>query len=69
MPLSRQAIEELKVIHRKHFGVDLTDEEAVAMGNRLLRLYAVLLRVPAPPLEQEGSNPVALDRPANRSLR
>jgi hypothetical protein len=59
MPLSHQAVQELKDIHRKNFGEHLTDEEAVAMGNRLLRLFAVILRVPAPPREDsEGSNPV-----------
>jgi hypothetical protein len=67
MPLPRSAIEELKAIYRKHYGKDLTDDEAWAMGHRLLRVFAVLMRVPAPPREEKGSNPVALDRNTKRS--
>lgn len=68
MPLPRHAIEELKVIYRKHYGKDLTDDEAWAMGHRLLRVFAVLMRVPAPPREGKSSNPVALDQIAKPPL-
>lgn len=47
MPLSKQAIDELKAIYRDEFGTDLPDDEAWAMGHRLVRLYAVLSRPPA----------------------
>ncbi len=61
MPLSKRAIENLKVIYRNDYGEDLTDEEAWEMGNRLLRLFAVLMRLPAKPSEtdEKGSNPVS----------
>jgi hypothetical protein len=47
MPLSKQAINELKAIYRDEFGADLSDDAAWAMGHRLVRLYTVLTRPPA----------------------
>jgi len=44
MPLTRQAIDELKEIYQSEFAVDLPDDEAWALGHRLLRLFAVLTR-------------------------
>jgi len=46
MPLSRQAIEELKTIHRRKTGEELSDDEAWAMGHRLLRIFAILTTPP-----------------------
>ena len=62
MPLTQQAIEELKTIYRTHYGHDLPDEEAWEMGNRLLRIFAVLTRMPKTPRKSEGSNSVPFDR-------
>lgn len=44
MPLTRQAIEELKEIHQRETGQVLTDDQAWEMGRRLLRLFGILLR-------------------------
>ena len=49
MPLTQRAIDELKTIHREETGEILSDEEAWEMGNRLLRVFAVLARVPYRP--------------------
>lgn len=49
MPLTQRAINELKMIHREETGEVLSDEEAWEMGNRLLRVFAVLTRVPYRP--------------------
>ena len=46
--LTQSDIEELKAIYRRTYGRDLADNEAWAMGNRLVRLFAVLLRLPIP---------------------
>lgn len=47
MPLTQKAIDELKAIYRRKYGEDLPDDKAWEMGNRLLRLFAVLTRAPA----------------------
>lgn len=44
MPLDQKAIDELKEIYRKEYGEDLSDEEAMGIGNRLLRVFTWLLR-------------------------
>ena len=62
MPLSREAIEELKAIHRKNAGEDLSDDAAWEMGHRLLRIFTVLTRMPEKPRKPEGSNSVRFDR-------
>jgi len=49
MPLTREAIEELKAIYREEFGEELSDDEAWEMGHRLVRLYTVLTRPPKRP--------------------
>jgi hypothetical protein len=51
MPLSRAAIDELKAIHLQETGEDLTDDQAWAMGRRLLRVFAWLLRPSEPGAE------------------
>ena len=48
MPLTQKAIDDLKAIYRRKYGADLSDDEAWEMGNRLLRVFAVLTRLPAP---------------------
>jgi hypothetical protein len=47
MALTQKAIDELKVIHKRHAGETISDDEAWAMGNRLLRIFAILARPPA----------------------
>ena len=47
MPLTQKAIDELKAIHRQKTGESLSDDEAWAMGHRLLRILAILTRPPA----------------------
>lgn len=44
MPLSSAAIEELKAIYRDEFGEVLSDDAALAIGERLLRIYGMLTR-------------------------
>jgi hypothetical protein len=46
MPLTQKAIDELKEIHRQKTGESLSDDEAWAMGHRLLRIFAILTRSP-----------------------
>lgn len=46
MPLTEKAIDELKEIYRRKTGEELSDEEAWEMGNRLVRLFAILARPP-----------------------
>jgi hypothetical protein len=41
-PLSQQAIDALKEIHKNTTGDTLSDEEAEAMGKRLLQIFAIL---------------------------
>lgn len=69
MPLSPRALAELKAIYRAEFGQDLTDAEASAVGNRLLRAFDVLTCPPAstPPVAA-GSNLVPFDRFRKRGL-
>lgn len=55
MSLSQKAIEELKEIHKKEFGEELTNEEAWDMGLSLLKLFKTLSRPPIP--KQEDSSP------------
>ncbi len=62
MPLSRKAIEELKEIHKKHYGKDLSEDEAWEMGNRLLRVFDVLTRpLTADEIAQKNSNGFPFD--------
>jgi hypothetical protein len=47
--ISQKAIDELKAIYRRKYGANLSDREAREMGDRLLRVFAVLTRVDAQP--------------------
>jgi hypothetical protein len=58
MTLSPKAVEELKVLFRKHRGQALGDEEAWAMANRLLRVYHAITR----PRQTKGSNSAPVDQ-------
>lgn len=64
MLLTRRDIEELKAIHKRRFGVELSDDEAWEMGRRLMRLFAVLLRAPHKTGEDQprSSNAVQFDQ-------
>ena len=48
MKLSRDAIEEFKKIYHEEFGANLSDAEALEMGQRLLSLFEILSRPLAP---------------------
>ena len=61
MPLSRKAIEELKAIYKDCYGKQLSDDEAWAVGNRLLRIYHVLTRSPTRKAESKSSNGASFD--------
>jgi hypothetical protein len=41
--LPKEALEEFKVIYKKHFGVDLCDGEASFRANNLLNFYKAVL--------------------------
>jgi hypothetical protein len=41
--LSRRAIEEFKAIYREEYGEDISDDEALEMGLRLLNFLKILL--------------------------
>jgi hypothetical protein len=42
--LSRQAVDEFKAIYRDEFGEDISNDEALEMALRLLRLFDLLLQ-------------------------
>ena len=64
MPLSQKAIDELKAIYRRKYGEDLPDDEALAMGHRLVRLFSILTRPPAETdLSEEVRTPSHLTEP------
>ena len=42
--LSRQAIDEFKVIYQQEFGRELSDEEVHESALRLLRFFGILVR-------------------------
>jgi len=48
MPLSRDAINELKAIYSSEFGENLSDRDAWEMGHRLLRIFETITRSPSP---------------------
>jgi hypothetical protein len=58
MALSRKAIRQLQSIHEADSGVSLSEAVATAMGNRLLQMFAILMRLPKPARDDSGSNPV-----------
>jgi hypothetical protein len=45
MPLTQQAIDELKQIHKEEFGEELANDEAWDMGIRLINLFTHLSKV------------------------
>ena len=45
MPFSKDDIDELKDIHRRHSGQDLTDDEAAEMASRLVRLARLFMEI------------------------
>ncbi len=51
--LTQKAIDDLKAIWLRKYGEQLTDAEAWEMGNRLLRVFAVLLRAPMPKRDEK----------------
>lgn len=62
MKLSQKAIEELKMIYREEFGEALPDEQALEMGQRLLRLFRILARpLPSDLHGPDGDRPPPLD--------
>jgi len=44
MALSKEAIEEYKQIYKKHFGEEISDEEARMQGENLIALFRVICR-------------------------
>lgn len=60
MRLAQSDIDELKMIYRKEYGRELTDEAAWEMGERLLRLFRILTTdtVTAPQNEEFRLRPV-----------
>lgn len=44
--LPKEAIEEFKELYRKHYGVDLSDEEASFRANNLMTLYKAVYGEP-----------------------
>ncbi len=61
MFLPQKALDDLKAIHRRKTGEVLSDHEAREMGNRLLRVFGILLRPPESQKRPESSNPVPFD--------
>lgn len=55
MQLSKQSIEEFRVIYANEFGKIITEEEALEMATRLIGLYQLIYR-PLPG-EREGTPP------------
>lgn len=53
MEIPEQALQELKEIHRKLTGEELTDKEVLEMGQNLFRLILAIYRpIPAGKLEE-----------------
>jgi hypothetical protein len=42
--LSRQAIDEFKVVYQEEFGRELSDDEVQEIAMRLLRFFGILVR-------------------------
>jgi hypothetical protein len=43
---TKEELEDLKLIHQKHTGEVLSDEEAVEMGTRLVTLFRIIGKPP-----------------------
>ena len=41
---TKEELEELKAIHKKHTGEALSDEEAIEMGTRLVILFRIIAK-------------------------
>ena len=52
--LTQKDIDELRAIYRKKYGKDLSNDDAWEMGNRLLRLFAVLTSLPTESDDRRG---------------
>lgn len=50
--LSQNAIEEFKSIYLKRYGVQLNNEQAMAIGNKLIQLFKII-RKPIPVVDRE----------------
>jgi hypothetical protein len=62
MPLTQKSIDELKAIYRRKYGEDLPNDEAWAMGHRLIRVFAFLTETPArADAREQGVNSVSVD--------
>ena len=46
LPLTREAIREFKALYKQKQGDTLSDDDAAAMAARVLRVFAVIYRVP-----------------------
>lgn len=44
MQLADEHIEEFRMLYRKHFGKDISKDEALEKGLRLIRLYELVSR-------------------------
>jgi len=53
MPLTQEAIDDLKKIHFEEYGEKLTNDEAWEMGVRLLNLAKTLCTVKRPKIEDK----------------
>ncbi|OGM99743.1 MAG: hypothetical protein A3B91_02410 [Candidatus Yanofskybacteria bacterium RIFCSPHIGHO2_02_FULL_41_29] len=51
--LPKEATEEFKVLYKKHYGQDISDEEASRRANNLVNLYKVVYS-PAEPSEEQA---------------
>jgi len=46
MKISEKAMKKFKALYKKHFGVELSPEDAYRLANNLLNLYKVIYSVP-----------------------
>ncbi|KKR24026.1 MAG: hypothetical protein UT53_C0001G0015 [Candidatus Yanofskybacteria bacterium GW2011_GWD2_39_48] len=42
--LPKEAVEEFKVLYKKHYGQDISDQEASDRANRLVALYSLVCK-------------------------
>lgn len=50
--LSKKAIEDFKALYKKHFGKDISTEEALKRGENLLTLYKAVYK-PIPQIDDK----------------
>lgn len=53
MAIEQVALEEFKQIYLKHYGIMLTDEQALDLGVRLVELFKIIAR-PLPRVDSKG---------------